>query len=149
MARLHAFNKIKDLRDRERTKQEKHHQSQVEAFEKKATQLYEALKEKEQAEQLFHETLSERTVQAITFIQHQQYIERLEERIELLQPEVQHARQAMYHSQEKLTDAYVEVKKFEKLIERKQTKHQQWLKSEENKQMDDLSMRQFLSFQDR
>ncbi|MFZ0371312.1 MAG: flagellar export protein FliJ [Halobacillus sp.] len=149
MAHLRAFHKIKDLRDRERTEQEKHHQTRVEAFEQKATQLYEVLKEKEEAEHSFHQILSKRTIQAMTFIQHQQYIERLEERIDLLQPEVQDARQAMYNSQEKLTDAYVEVKKFEKLIEQKQKKHQKWVKDEENKQMDDLSMRQFLNFQSR
>ncbi|ASF39464.1 flagellar export protein FliJ [Halobacillus halophilus] len=149
MAHLRAFHKIKDLRDRERTEQEKQHQSRVETFEQKATQLYEVLKEKEEAEQSFHQTLSKRTIQAMTFIQHQQYIERLEERIDSLQPEVQDARQAMYNSQEKLTDAYVEVKKFEKLIEQKQKKHQKWVKDEENKQMDDLSMRQFLNFQSR
>lgn len=149
MAQLETFYKIKDLRDREKQEHQKKYQRAVENFEQKATTLYETLKKKEVAEQSFEEQLSLSTVQAASFIQHQQYIEKLDQRITALQPEVNHARNQMYEKQTHLTDAHVEVKKFEKIIERKVEKQKQWIKEEEHKFMDELSMQQYLNFQNR
>ncbi|WP_281975569.1 flagellar export protein FliJ [Halobacillus litoralis] len=149
MADIQTFEKIKDIRDKEKREKQLFHQEAVDIFERKAEQLYDALKKKETAVHEFNRKLSEKTVQAGSFIQHQNYIARLEEKIDSLQPAVQQARVKMQQSQSKLTEAHVEVKKYETLIENKYLKYQNWVKSEENKHMDELSMQQYLNFQNR
>lgn len=149
MADLKTFYKIKDIRAREKKEKQKQYQEQVEIFEEKAQQLYKVLKQKEEAERQFENCLRSGTVQAMSFIQHQHYLERLDQAIDDLQPQVHKARLGMQTSQEKLTDAYVEVKKFEKLIENKIEKQMFHLKQEENKHMDELSMTQYLNSQNR
>nr|WP_220127173.1 flagellar export protein FliJ [Halobacillus locisalis] len=140
---------MKDLRNREKQEHLKSYQRAVATFEEKATMLYDTLKEKEVAERAFEDQLAKQTVQAVSFIQHQQYLERLDQRVKALQPEVNQARSQMNHKQAHLTNAHVEVKKFEKIIERKVEKREKWLKEEEMKFMDELSMQQYLNFQNR
>ncbi|MCA0969140.1 flagellar export protein FliJ [Halobacillus litoralis] len=149
MARIEIFHKMRDLRDREKQEHQKNYQRSVEVFEEKATLLYETLKEKEMEEFRFEKQLAEQSVQAMSFIQHQQYIERLEEKVKSLQPRVNQAREQMKTKQKQLTTAHVEVKKFEKIIEQKVEKQEQWVKEEESKFMDELSMQQYLNFQNR
>ncbi|WP_079480191.1 flagellar export protein FliJ [Halobacillus salinus] len=149
MARLETFYKIKNLRDREKQDHQKRYQLAVEAFEEKATLLYDMLKKKEHAEQAFEDQLGQGSVQADLFIQHQNYITKLDEKINELHPAVNQARNQMNQKQTRLTNAHVEVKKFEKIIERKMEKQSQWLKEEEHKFMDELSMQQYLNFQNR
>lgn len=149
MASIETFHKIKDLRNREKQEHQKSYQRAVATFEEKATKLYDILKEKEIAERAFDEQLAKQTVQAASFIQHQQYLERLDQRVTALQPEVNQARTQMNQRQTHLTNAHVEVKKFEKIIERKVEKREQWLKEEDMKFMDELSMQQYLNFQNR
>lgn len=149
MANIETFHKIKDLRNREKQEHQKSYQRAVVTFEEKATKLYDTLKEKEDAERAFEEQLAKQTVQAASFIQHQQYLERLDQRLTALQPEVNQARTQMNQKQTHLTNAHVEVKKFEKIIERKVEKQEQWVKEEDMKFMDELSMQQYLNFQNR
>ncbi|SFK26855.1 flagellar FliJ protein [Halobacillus dabanensis] len=149
MSNIQTFQRIREIRDREKQKSQKAHKEAVDAFEKQAALLYEALRKKEEAVDRFNQTLSERTVEANAFVQHQHYINRLEERIEDLQPVVQKTRLEMQHSQAKLSEAHIEVKKFDTLIENKETKQLNWIKREENRNMDELSMQQYLNFQNR
>lgn len=149
MADIQTFQKIRDIRDRDKQQAQKKHQDAVDSFEDQAQRLYEVLKEKEERVDQFNQTLAEHTVHADAFVQHQRYIQRLEEKIAFLQPEVQQARVNMKHSQVTLSAAHIEVKKFDTLIESKEQKKLQWLKSEENKHMDELSMQQYLNFQNR
>ncbi|MCA0983328.1 flagellar export protein FliJ [Halobacillus yeomjeoni] len=149
MAGLQTFYKIKDLHEREKKEKQKDYQHHVEVFEDRATRLCEALKQKESAEEQFQSQLSTKSIQAMTFIQHQHYIDRLEQKINELQPEVQKARTEMQVSQQKLTDAHIQVKKYEKLIENKLENEKFERKQEENKQMDELSMNQYLNSKNR
>ncbi|KHE73296.1 flagellar export protein FliJ, partial [Halobacillus sp. BBL2006] len=128
---------------------QKQYQRNLEIFESKATQLYELLKLKEEAELRFESTLADRAVLAMSFIQHQHYIEQLEEKVNALQPEVQEARNSLKKTQVQLSEAHVEVKKFEKLIDQKLATQNLLIKKEENKQMDELSMKQFINFKNR
>lgn len=149
MANIQAFHKIKEIRDQEKNRTQKLYQQNLEVFEIKATELYEVLKEKEESEKSFEKMLNSNTIQAFAFIQHQQYIKRLEKEIEALQPKVHEAREALRKSQINFNDAHVEVKKFEKLIEGKLEKQMLQLKEAENKQMDELSISQYIKFQNR
>ncbi|MFC7061210.1 flagellar export protein FliJ [Halobacillus seohaensis] len=149
MTSLQTFHKIKDLQDREKKTKQKIYQEQVDQFETVATQLFEVLKEKEKAEEKFQEELKKATVQAQSFILHEQYIEQLDYNINLLQPKVQQARSEMEKAHQNFSSAYIEVKKYEKLIENKRVKRELWMKSEENKSMDELSTRQYLNYKNR
>ncbi|MFC7320446.1 flagellar export protein FliJ [Halobacillus campisalis] len=149
MTSLQAFHKIKDLQDRDKIAKQKIYQEQVDRFESVATELYEALKEKENAEEKFHEELRETKVRAQNFILHEQYIDQLNKKILNLQPRVQQARSVMETAHDNLSSAHIEVKKFEKLIEKKLTQHEDWLKAEESKAMDEVSTRQYLNYKNR
>jgi flagellar protein FliJ len=149
LSNIQTFQRIRDIRDREKQESQKVHKEAVDTFEKQAELLYETLRKKEEAVDKFNQTLTERAVEANAIVQHQRYIKRLEERIDSLQPAVQKARVHMQHSQVKLSAAHIEVKKFDTLIENKEAKQLNWIKSEENRNMDELSMQQYLNFQNR
>ncbi len=149
MASINSFQKIKELRERDKQAEMKTYQNSVESFEEVATKLFHLLDEKEQAEAKFQGMIGRSKVNASSFIQHQHYIERLDQTVDALQPKVQEARNHMEAAQEKLTNAHVEVKKFQMLIDAKLERKEKWLKSEENKQMDELSMQQFLNYKNR
>lgn len=146
---VQTYQKIKDLSDKDKHEKQKEYQKAVETFEKRARELYERLREKEQAVEQFNDSLSRGTLPAGAFVQHRQYIEHLEAIVDDLQPFVQQARMKMEHAQTVLTDAYIEVKKYEKLIEMKEEEEVQWMKYEENARMDELSMNQYLNFLNR
>lgn len=143
---VETYQKIKDLRDKDKHEKQKDYQSAVETFEEQAGALYEKLREKEQAVEQFNDTLSHGSVQAHAFVQHRQYIEHLDSALDDLQPSVQQARLKMEHARHVLTDAYVEVKKYEKLIDMKEEEHMLWMKHEEHRHMDELSMNQYMKF---
>ncbi|ELK44742.1 flagellar export protein FliJ [Halobacillus sp. ACCC02827] len=149
MTTIHTFEKIRDLQDRDKKEKQRTHEKAVDQFEEHAYRLYEALKKKEDAIQAFNSTMEKRAIQAHAFLQHQQYIARLEEIIHSLQPLVQQARRKMDRTQTKLTEAYREVKKYERLIENKEEKQKQYAKQEENKNMDEVSMVQYLNRRNR
>ncbi|WP_226578765.1 flagellar export protein FliJ [Halobacillus litoralis] len=149
MASLKTYEKIRDLRDREKLDKQRKYQSDMESFEMYAHQLYEALKKKEDAVNQFNDQLSKGAVEVQSFIHHQKHIQHLENVIQSLQPSVQHARVKMQQSQEALSNAHVEVKKFDKVIERKEDQQLQMLKDQEIQAMDELSLQQFLNYQNR
>lgn len=144
MSNSAALTKILNVRELERSTAEKSYYQSMEVFESIAKKLYTALKKKEDAEDSYEQSLQSST--SIDIIKEQSlYIEMLNSQILTLQVQVQKARSVMEKEQEKLADAYVEVKKFEKIIEhRKEQAKEQDLKLE-NAQMDEISIRQFLS----
>ncbi|GEN54144.1 flagellar export protein FliJ [Halobacillus faecis] len=149
MADVQTFQRIRDLRDREKQKTQIIYQDAVDNFEKIAEKLYECLKKKEIAEKSFEEELKNYTVRAEAIVRHQRYIQGLQQTIDQLQPAVQKARKNMQQKQVKLSAAHIEVKKFEKIVEHKRNEQWDLMKSEENKQMDELSMQQYLNFHNR
>ncbi|SEB03308.1 flagellar FliJ protein [Thalassobacillus cyri] len=144
MASLHAFHKIRDIHENDKLTAQEAYQQAMSKFEEAAKQLYETLKKKEATEQLLHDKLANGKLSAHYFAQMQDFIARLDQRVMQLQPKVQKARSEMEHCQHKLTEAYVEVKKFDKLIDKKVEKWQVRQKEAEKRQMDELSLRQFL-----
>ncbi|MEC3886083.1 flagellar export protein FliJ [Halobacillus sp. HZG1] len=149
MAEIQTFQRIRDLRDREKQQNHKVYQDAVNDFEKQAEKLYECLRKKELAEKSFEEEMKNQTVRADAIVRHQRYIQSLQETIDHLQPAVQIARVNMQQKQAKLSRAHIEVKKFEKIVEHKQEEQWNFMKHEETKQMDELSMQQYLNFQNR
>lgn len=146
MAQTEVLSKILNIREKEeKDAQLAHHQS-VAFFEKVATQLYQLLRQKENAEEAYKQSIKNPT--SIDRIKDQlNYIESLNKQIIMLQNNVNEARNKMETKQEKLTDAHVEVKKFEKLIEKRIDEQKEIELKLEQDSMDEISSQQYIKQQ--
>ncbi|HLT55579.1 MAG TPA: flagellar export protein FliJ [Bacillota bacterium] len=148
MAESMAFHKILHVRENEKSIALREYNQSLDLFEQVATELYQLLKKKENAEESYDMSLQNAT--SIEKIKEQAlYIEMLNEEISSLQEQVQRARTEMEWKQKKLTDAHVEVKKFQKLIDHRKQKEEVERKKIENTLMDEISVTQFLSHKNR
>ncbi|MFB4475333.1 flagellar export protein FliJ [Oceanobacillus caeni] len=77
------------------------------------------------------------------------YIDSIKDDILAFQQKVNKARNEMELKQAELTDAHIEVKKFEKLIERRTNEERHYLKKVENAFMDEISLNQFMNSKNR
>ncbi|MGM8211753.1 flagellar export protein FliJ [Virgibacillus sp. W0430] len=137
------LNTVLNVREKEKENaQIAHHHSQ-QAFEEVATKLYTLLKEKEMAEHSHESQLN--TPMPIDQIKEQlAYINTLNAKIVELQKSVQKARADMEEKQILLTEAYIEVKKYEKVIENRVAEEKKLLLKNEQAMMDELSIQQYL-----
>lgn len=111
-------------------------------FEKVATQLYNLLKTKEKAEETLRANMG--TTLAIEKIKEQStYIDTLNKHIIQLEKQVQKARREMELKQKVLTEAHIEMKKIEKIIERRTEEQKQFEKKQQMNLMDEISIQQF------
>ncbi|SDL74080.1 flagellar export protein FliJ [Sediminibacillus halophilus] len=143
MADSKTLEKLLDLRDRDKQTAQKDYKLSVERFEDVASEMYTLLKKKEDAEAAYQREIGEAPAFVGSLTSHSEYIAKLKTKIARLQTAVGNARKDMETKQDKLTAAYVETKKFERIIERKKEKHQAVVKAEESKQMDEISTLQF------
>ncbi|PAV30002.1 flagellar export protein FliJ [Virgibacillus profundi] len=148
MAETIVLSKILNVREKEKNDAQKAYHQSMDFFEKVATQLYTLLRKKESAEESYEEYIS--TTTSLDKIREQiAYIDKLNTQIMSLQQDVQNARTAMESKQLQLTDAHVEVKKFEKIIDiRKKAKADTESKME-NLAMDEISIQQYLTNKNR
>lgn len=148
MVEVVGLNKIREIRENEKKVAQSAYSKSMETFEKIATELYNLLRTKEIAEASFESYIQNTT--SIEKIKEQAaYIEKLNQRIQSVQLLVQRARNDMEIKQEKLSNAYVEVKKFDKIIEFKQKNEIELAKRKESNWMDEMSMQQYLSHKSR
>lgn len=144
MADIATFHKLLQIKETDKNVAHKVYQESVEEFEQVATTMYELLKKKEQAEEYYHHQLQHNT-QVTDLHMTFNYIEQLDKQISQMQSSVQKARNQMESKQEELTSAHVEMKKYEKIIDRKEHNLHSLLMENEKKHMDELSMQQFIS----
>jgi len=143
MAETIAFSKILRLREKEKMDAEKSYQQSMAFFENIATRLYTLLKKKETAESSFESGMQ--GIIPIEKIKEQvAYIEELNKQIINLQAEVNKARNEMDAKQSQLTDAHIEVKKFEKMIAHREQVKKKVLQKYENEAMNEISIQQYL-----
>lgn len=138
------FNRILTLKEREKDEALFAYQDAVRKFEKVAEKLYELLKQKEDLESY----QAQRLVKGLPIkdVRHyQDFIENLEKLIHRQQKIVINARNRMYLLQERLMEKNIEVKKFEKIRERDTLHFYAKIKSEDNKNMDDISIQNYLN----
>ncbi|MFS0751845.1 flagellar export protein FliJ [Oceanobacillus sp. 1P07AA] len=148
MVEVVGLNRIREIRENEKKVAQSDYNQSMETFEKIATELYNLLRTKENAEASFESYIQ--TTTSIEKIKEQAtYIEKLNQRIQSVQLLVQRARKDMEIKQEKLSNAYVEVKKFDKIIEFKQKNEIEEAKRKEANWMDEMSMQQYLSHKSR
>ncbi|MDY0396365.1 flagellar export protein FliJ [Virgibacillus halophilus] len=117
-------------------------------FEDIAGKMYRLLQKKENAEQSYENYLQQ-SIPLDRVKEQLSYIELLNQRILDLQNEVQRARQEMNKKQEKLSDAFVEVKKFEKMISYRQQSEKALQDKQEKEFLDEISIRQYVDYKNR
>ncbi|MYL33143.1 flagellar export protein FliJ [Pontibacillus yanchengensis] len=144
MADIATFHKLLQLKETDKNVAHKIYQESIEEFEQVATTMYELLKKKEQAEEYYQHQLQQSTQVTELHMTHN-YIEQLNKQITQMQSSVQEARNHMENKQEELTFAHVEMKKYEKIIDRKEHNLYSLQMENEKKQMDEISMQQFIS----
>ncbi|MFP7169127.1 flagellar export protein FliJ [Terribacillus sp. 7520-G] len=144
MADTKIFEKILRMKERERKAAQQAFAEKQQQFESAATTLYELLKKKEGAEEQLSKGLAA-SVPIQRLSEHHAFLESINRQIDRAQIAVQFARNAMMEKQELLSEAYIEVKKIEKLLEKKRQEAWRKLQDEEKRQMDDISIRQFLA----
>lgn len=144
MQQTETLTKILNIREQEKKEAQIAHHKSIALFEEIAGKLYTLLTKKEKAEESYQQFLGEMTT--IDKIREQiAYIEILNKQIVTLQTEVQEARKQMEVKQAKLTDAHVEVKKFQKIIEIREYEHLKLSQRAEQIMMDEISTQQYFS----
>ena len=137
------FEKILTIREREKEEASSAYNQSVTRFEEAAEKLYELLKRKEDLEAYQADKIATGlSVQEIRH--HQQFVGNLAKTIEHAQKMVQNARNSMVYFQEKMLEKNMEVKKFVKIKEKDHTNYLALERAAEAKQMDDISLQQYM-----
>lgn len=140
----YKFEKILSIKEKEKNDAFTMYNESVRKFETAAEKLYKLLKKKEDLQNFQQEKMDlGMPVQEIRH--HQQFLGNLEKIIEHYQTEVIEARYRMNVLHEKLTDKNMEVKKYEKIKEKDFGRFLDAVKETEAKNMDEISIRQFLN----
>ncbi|WP_174735008.1 flagellar export protein FliJ [Mesobacillus harenae] len=140
----YKFAKILSIKEREKDSAQAVYQESVRKFEESAERLYELLKKKETlAESQFFRLQQGLPVMEIRH--QQQFISNLEKTIDHYQKMVMNARNRMNYQQEQLMEKNIEVRKYEKIQEKDQTRYLAEEKLIDNRLMDDISIQQYMS----
>ncbi|MDF9762401.1 flagellar FliJ protein [Peribacillus simplex] len=140
----YKFEKILNIKEKEKKDALAKYNTALKKFEEVAERLYKLLKKKEELLEFQQEKLRNGlSVQEIRH--HQLFMDNLEKLLSHCQQEVIEARYKMNVQRDLLMERNIEVKKYEKMKENDFLKFLDVLKEVENKQMDEISIRQFLS----
>ncbi|KAB7708053.1 flagellar biosynthesis chaperone FliJ [Bacillus aerolatus] len=144
MAYNYKFQKILQLKEREKEETQTIYNEALKNFEEAAEKLYSLLKRKEGLID-FQET---KMVSGFSIheIQHYQlFVSNLEQTINYQQQVVINARSQMQWCEQQLREKNIEVKKYEKMKEKDFERFKESLLIDENKQMDEISAIQFMN----
>jgi len=140
----YKFEKILTIKEKEKSDARTAYNEALKNFEQVAEKLYKLLKKKE--ELLDYQQVKLTSGLSVQEIRHNQlFMGNLEKLIEQCQKDVIEARYRMNLQQERLKEKNIEVKKYEKIKEKDFQKFLEVVKETENKQMDEISIQQFLS----
>jgi flagellar protein FliJ len=144
MSYQYRFERILTLKEKEKDEVNEQYKGAISKFELVAEKLYEFLKKKEELE--VHQADKLQNGLSVQDIRHhQQFIINLEKTISYYQDLVIQARNRMNWYEEKLVDMNVEVKKYEKIKEKDLLIFQRNMKEAENKQLDEVSVVQYMN----
>ncbi|MDQ0270228.1 flagellar export protein FliJ [Cytobacillus purgationiresistens] len=144
MAYHFKFKKVLTVKEREKDEALDMYNQSVKRFEETANELYSLMKKKEDLETY----QSERLVVGLPVLEirhHQHFVHNLEKSIDHFQKVVINARNQMSYYQERLMEKNTEVKKFEIMKEKSELAFLTEMKQAEGKQMDDISIQQFMN----
>jgi len=138
----YKFQKILQLKEREKEEALSLYQDSVKRFTDAAEKLYELLRKKETLEETQLQQLSKGL--SVQKIKHNQlFVTNLEKSIDHAQGLVMKARNTMQWHEEKLKASNIEVKKYEKLKEKKQQTFIAMMNDMENRTLDEFSTQQY------
>ncbi|GER71981.1 flagellar export protein FliJ [Weizmannia acidilactici] len=138
----YKFEKILDVKEREKDQALSAYQNAIRAFENVARELYTLLKKKEDLESYQAEKMaSGLSVQKIRH--YRKFIDDMEKTINHYQQLVVKARNQMNWYQQKLQEKNIEVKKYEKMRDKDYSRFLEKLKMLEEKQADEISTQAF------
>ncbi|GAA0495608.1 hypothetical protein GCM10008986_22960 [Salinibacillus aidingensis] len=143
MSSVETFKKILNIKMIEKDQAQKDYQNAMDQFEASATELYYLLKEKEDFEAHMKEQIQSR-IRAYEIRNYHQYIQSLNQKINELQQHVQRTRANMENKQQSLTESYIEVKKYEKIVFDRKLKFKQMVEKQENEVIDEASVQQYI-----
>jgi flagellar protein FliJ len=144
MSYQYRFERILTLKEKEKDEVNEQYKGAISKFELVAEKLYDFLKKKEELE--VHQADKLQNGLSVQDIRHhQQFITNLEKTISYYQDLVIQARNRMNWYEEKLVDMNVEVKKYEKIKEKDLLVFQRNMREAENKQLDEVSVVQYMN----
>ncbi len=132
-----------ELKERHFNESQVQYQLAMDYFEDVGQRLFSILKAKEQIETKLNSSMKTR-VKAFELVNTHEQLERLKQQENELQAKVHQARVNLNDKEEKRTKAHFEFKKLEKVKERRVMDIKQRLKSEENQQLDEISVQQYV-----
>ncbi len=140
----YKFEKILTIKEKEKSDSESKYTEAVKEFESEAENLYQVLKKKEELLDSQSEQLKQGlSVQQVRHNQH--FLESHEKMIAHYQKRVMDTRSKMQFYHQLLIESNVEVKKYEKIKEKDYQRYFNTMKYEENRQMDEISIQQYMS----
>lgn len=142
------FEKILQIKEREKEEIQLGYHRAKRQFEQVAEKLYELLKKKEDL-LAFQETQLASGFPVYEIQHYQLFISNLEKMIDYQQQLVMNARNRMFWFENQLKEKNIEVKKYEKIKEKEWQKYKKLLGQMENKEMDELSVIQFMNRRNR
>lgn len=143
MAYQFKFEKIMKLKEREKDEVLSTYNESVKRFEEAAESLFRSLKKKEDLES-YQRSKLENGLSVQEIRHHQTFIHNLQKTIDHDQTVVVHTRNQMNFYQDKLLQKNIEVKKYEVLKEKGKLVFLEELRQLEAKQMDDISIQQYM-----
>lgn len=142
MSNTATLQKILQLRNEEKNRALLEQKKAMDHFEEVAKKLYTQLKTKENAESKLNEYVKSEVIAKIR--EQTLYIDLLNRQINTLQREVQIARENMEQKRQIVTEKHVELKKIEKMIEKRMDQAKKEAALLEMKQMDEISLNRFI-----
>ena len=140
----YKFEKILTIKEKEKNDSKSRYTEAVKEFESEAENLYQMLKKKEELLDSQSEQLKlGLSVQQVRHNQH--FLENQEKMIAHYQKRVMETRSKMQFYHQLLIEKNVEVKKYEKIKEKDFQRYFNTVKYEENRQMDEISIQQYMS----
>lgn len=137
------FSKVMAIKQSEKDRMLNEYNEAVSQFEEVGQRLYQCLKYKENFIDEYNEEMSI-GVSVEKLKQSQNYMDYLEREIEVLQQKMNIARQTMRIKEVKLREKNIEVKKYEKMETKALIHYQNLQRESEAKQMDEVSIQQYL-----
>lgn len=137
-----TLQKVLEVKEHEKSEAQMAYQSAMKEFEEIATELYNLLKQKEDLIAM-HDVHLKQGLPIATIQQTQETLRFLQNQIDKLQIRTHHARVKMIDKQRELTSSLVDVKKYERIKERKYLDYKHEQQMLENKFLDEISVQQF------
>ncbi|SFE38994.1 flagellar export protein FliJ [Alteribacillus iranensis] len=138
----YSFEKILDMKKKEKEKREQEYHQSVTQFEKMATSLYELLRQKEEMEDLYEKQMT-KGVKIYQLQHNEKLLLHLQNKISKITQETNVARDQMYRKEDELQSAAIECKRYEKMKEKEKEEYDKLRKQEELKMMDEISIRNY------